>query len=284
MTSLAGTGETKATQLLPPPPMVDLEASFSLYQPTEEDTTSLSEFLTTYPEHQHIAPGKVLRFLRARKYKPDQANDMLNNHLEWCRKWLPNQVKQEDVNEKAMLSGCWRYLGKGSHGYPVAWVQTKYWNPHDYSKDEYETYVAYFSAMLERQMTSQTQHVIVFDMSGWAIWHGSYLSYIKRLIDIAQNQYPERLFRVLMINSPFLFRASWVVIKPWLDPVTASKVVFVSGVEQITKEFDDIEFPRERLITRYGGTIEDEDTILIPGFPSTELLDEETENTTTCTL
>ena len=32
-----------------------------------------------------------------------------------------------------------------------------------------------------------------------------------------------------MVDAPFVFNACWTVIKPWLDPVTASKVTFLKS-------------------------------------------------------
>ena len=214
MASLAG--ETKTSDNNNSLCRVTVDLNLELYKPlSEEDETGMQTYYETYPEHKDtVQPGKVLRFLRARKHVLDQANEMLNNHIKWEEKVQPNSITLEECDDKAMGSGCWRYLGQSKIGYPIAWVQTKYWNPHEYGADAYVIYVAYFSAMMERLMKENTKQIIIFDMSGWAFWHARYMSYIKKLIDIAQNQYPERLGRVLMVNSPFLFRASWAVIRP----------------------------------------------------------------------
>ena len=54
-----------------------------------------------------------------------------------------------------------------------------------------------------------------------------------QLVDVAQNQYPERLRRILMVNAPFAFKAAWKLISPWLDPVTRGKIAFVSKKEAL---------------------------------------------------
>jgi hypothetical protein len=118
-------------------------------------------------------------------------------------------------------------------------------------------------------MAKATQQIVIFDMAGWAFWHASYMSYIKRLIDLAQNQGPERLHRVILVNSPFIFRASWYVIKPWMDARTARKVVFVSGAEDIAKILAELKVETTLLPIQYGGDIADvEATMLVPGFPT----------------
>ena len=252
--------------LLQEPPTVD--ETVTLYNITLEEEQVLAQFLVEYPAHSVVQPGKVLRFLRARKQDLELTNDMLNNHLEWIERVQPNKISAADVDKNAMDSGCWRYLGLSDDGSPVVWVQVSLWNPHEYDNTSYEIYVAYFESMLERQMITNTFNVVVFDMSGWAFWHASYLGYIKILVDIAQNQYPERLRRVVLVNAPFLFRSCWVVIRPWLDPVTAAKVVFVSGVEAIQEEFAMQNISNHVVPMTYGGEV-DESSLVIPGFPMT---------------
>lgn len=263
--------ETKedASSLQPlPPSTIDNLSNLNYYQPTEEELTAKANYITTYPDHNQVLPGKIIRFLRARKLNLKQTNEMLSNHLQWLQKVQPETITIDQVNKKALDSGCWRYVGKSLDGVPIAWVQTGKWNPHEYTVEEYEVYVCYFNGMLERLMEKATQQIVIFDMAGWAFWHANYIGYIKRLIDLAQNQGPERLHRVILINSPFIFRASWYVIKPWMDARTASKVVFVSGAEAIGNIFAELIVEKNLLPSKYGGDIEDEDTMLVPGFPT----------------
>jgi hypothetical protein len=51
---------------------------------------------------------------------------------------------------------------------------------------------------------------------------------VRLLIDILQYNYPETMNSALIVNSPFLFHACWAVIRARLDPITASKVVFIN--------------------------------------------------------
>jgi hypothetical protein len=67
---------------------------------------------------------------------------------------------------------------------------------------------------------------------------------VRLLIDILQYNYPETMNSALIVNSPFLFHACWAVIRPWLDPITASKVVFINQkqlAEHVVLSIDAIE-------------------------------------------
>jgi hypothetical protein len=50
---------------------------------------------------------------------------------------------------------------------------------------------------------------------------------IKMGINILQGNYPDTLGKLLIVDSPMIFSACWAIIRPWLDPVTASKVQFI---------------------------------------------------------
>jgi hypothetical protein len=57
---------------------------------------------------------------------------------------------------------------------------------------------------------------------------------IKLLITTNRFNYPETLSSGYIINAPFLFAACWAIIKPWLDPVTAAKISFITS-EQLAE-------------------------------------------------
>lgn len=251
-----------------PPPTIDTQAVFeAAYKPSEEEYTAIRAFVECYSdEFAEVPPGKILRFLRARDMQDKKAASMLRTHITWYNKYKPNELHETEINQKALDSGCWRLLGKTQDGSPVLEVQVGLWNPHEYGKDDYVTYVGWFEAMLERVMQTHTKMIVIFDMAGWKFWHAKYVSYIHGLVDIAQNQYPERLRRVLMVNAPFIFKGVWAIIRPWLDPKTAAKVVFLTGKEELKPEFADLTISLDILPARYGGAVVCETDLPCPGF------------------
>ena len=48
--------------------------------------------------------------------------------------------------------------------------------------------------------------------------------FIKSTMSLDQNFYPESLFRLYIINAPFVFRMMWAVVKPWLHPITKDRI------------------------------------------------------------
>ena len=47
-------------------------------------------------------------------------------------------------------------------------------------------------------------------------------------LQIVQNHYPERLGRAVNFKPPFLFELFWKAIRPFVDPVTREKLVFLN--------------------------------------------------------
>lgn len=76
---------------------------------------------------------------------------------------------------------------------------------------------------------------------------------VKFMIKCFEANYPESLGSVLVYKSPWLFQGIWKIIKGWLDPVVASKVHFVSNVDDLSQFI-----PRDRIMKELGG---DEDFV-----------------------
>lgn len=55
-------------------------------------------------------------------------------------------------------------------------------------------------------------------------------SMARLFVDLLGTHYPERLGAYFLVDTPIIFQALWKVVKPWLDPVTAGKLVFVPYV------------------------------------------------------
>lgn len=67
---------------------------------------------------------------------------------------------------------------------------------------------------------------------------------------VFSNYYPDTLGVALVLNSPWLFSGCWTLIKPWIDPVTATKVVFTDN-KKIVDWMEKENIPKEA-----GGDLE----------------------------
>lgn len=70
------------------------------------------------------------------------------------------------------------------------------------------------------------------------------------LVSHLRNYYPDTLGVALVLNSPWLFSGCWTLIKPWIDPVTATKVKFIES-KKLVDWMDKAHIPKEA-----GGDLE----------------------------
>lgn len=79
------------------------------------------------------------------------------------------------------------------------------------------------------------------------------LAIIKEQAAIDSVCFPETMSKMLILNAPTFFSASWRLIKGWLDPRTASKIEVISsrsaGEKRLLEYIDADQLPSD-----YGGT------------------------------
>lgn len=86
-------------------------------------------------------------------------------------------------------------------------------------------------------------------------------------LSIVQNHYPERLGRAVNFKPPWLFELFWKAIRPFVDPVTREKLVFLHLKEdsensaEMKKYFD-----LNILDACIGGTLPEGDMIPVDSF------------------
>ncbi len=74
------------------------------------------------------------------------------------------------------------------------------------------------------------------------------ISNAKLMLYILQNHYVERLGIALCINVPWIFKAFWNAIYPFIDPVTKGKCKFDEAIKD--------EVPNAQLATDFGGLLD----------------------------
>ena len=70
--------------------------------------------------------------------------------------------------------------------------------------------------------------VLVIDYENFSLRNAPPMSTSKFTLDVLQKHYPERLHRAFCVNAPSVFKTFWMLIRPWIDPHTKEKIVFVT--------------------------------------------------------
>merc|ERR1712159_416178 len=64
---------------------------------------------------------------------------------------------------------------------------------------------------------------------GWAHTDSRMYSLLKDCNDVFAWNYPESVFKIIIINAPLAFQVMWKVVKPWIHPITRSKIEIVGS-------------------------------------------------------
>lgn len=211
-----------------------------------------------YKDSRHT-DAYLLRFLRARKFNLQLTYEMLNKCELWRKeKDVDNLVKtfQLPYEQKVSQNYPRFYHKTDKYGHPVYIELLGKMNIHnlcdilapnqpDKTKKQEETLKLMLDHMvvgyehLENVIFPQCskkadKHIDqccnILDLKGVGVSQAtSVLPFIRETARVSQDYYPEMMYKMYILNMPFLLRSVWSLIKGFLDPVTVSKIVILGG-------------------------------------------------------
>jgi len=185
------------------------------------------------------------RFLRARNFDLALTSAMLNDCLAWRRDFAyPGGIDAllhfefpEEQAVRAAYPECYHKTDR--FGRPVLlqlvgridlvavkaatdWDRLRQFNLH---RMEHNIQVKY-PACSEMMGAAVGESCIIIDLKGLRPWMftSEIREYLKSHFKILQDNYPERLGKMFVINAPTIFAGIWAVLKKFVDPKTRNKV------------------------------------------------------------
>lgn len=209
----------------------------------------------------------LLRFLRARKFNVALAKDMYVACEKWRKEAKVDTILEDfHYEEKPLVAKYYpQYYHKtDKDGRPVYVEELGTVNLHEMYKItthermiknlvwEYESFVKYRLPACSRASGHLVEtSCTIMNLKGISISSAyQVLSYVKEASHIGQNYYPERMGKFYLINAPFGFSTAFRLFKPFLDPVTVSKI-FILGSSYKKDLLKQI--PAENLPVKFGG-------------------------------
>lgn len=212
-----------------------------------DESQRLRQLQSHFP-NQVLDPSRMRRFLRARNGDVRASAAMLRADIEWRE---TNTIPPPISHFEARL--CLRkaqFIGVSKAGMPVALVHIgRHANDEPVAEN-----IALAIFMLEYAIQSMQPGIemlmVLIDFDGFSLRCIDY-AFLRQAISILQNNYPERLGLVCLLDAPFVCQAAWRVIRPWLDDKTREKVIFLNGQQGrgVLLELIDASV----LPTKYGG-------------------------------
>ncbi|KAG7699901.1 hypothetical protein KL930_000588 [Ogataea haglerorum] len=209
----------------------------------------------------------LLRFLRARKFDVMKAKEMFINCEKWRKEFGTDTILEDfKYEEKPLVAKYYpQYYHKtDKDGRPLYIEELGSVNITEMYKIttqermlknlvwEYESFVRYRLPACSRKAGFLVEtSCTILDLKGISISAASQvLSYVREASKIGQDYYPERMGKFYLINSPFGFSTVFKLFKPFLDPVTVSKI-FILGASYQKELLKQI--PEENLPVKFGG-------------------------------
>lgn len=238
---------------------------------TEDQKATLAQFkeeLVALGFESRLDDASLLRFLRARKFDLEKAKTMFVDCEKWRAEFGTNTILEDfHYTEKPLVAKMYpQYYHKTDiDGRPVYFEELgKVYLP-DMLKIttqermlqnlvwEYESFTQNrLPACSRKQGCLVETSCTIMDLKGISI-SAAYqvVGYVREASKIGQDYYPERMGKFYCINAPFGFSTAFKLFKPFLDPVTVSKIHILgsSYKKDLLKQI-----PAENLPTKFGGS------------------------------
>ena len=200
----------------------------------------------------------LLRFVRARKFKYDEAIAMLSKSLDWRYNTL-------EVDDFFLEGDAPSYMNGTNKGFiknftvgkcytrgvdkqknPIVLFKARLNYPSDSPLEGTQRYalviIEWSRLNLKDISDSRDQCSVIFDLTGFSLKNND-LPAIKFLAEIFEAHFPEILGSILIHNAPWIFSTIWNLIKNWLDPVVASKIHFTKSTKDLNQFIDSDNLP-----------------------------------------
>lgn len=203
----------------------------------------------------------LLRFIRGYATEEDPleaAIERLTACLEWREKLGVDKILDLQLEKEALFNKCWSVglHGVGKMGRPVYIERLGEMDPapllENFTIDEITTFHV---RMMERITNSKEaisatlgrpvyKHIVIIDLNGFGSKHMGKAFYepVKQMINIDQHFYPESLYKMVIANAPWVFRAAWTMVKPFIHPLTKERIKM--GNEHLLEIIDEEQLPQ----------------------------------------
>lgn len=203
---------------------------------------AFSEMKSKFPDEKDES---LARFLIARDGDVSKAAPFLQESIQWRAKNLPVKIGSFDVEYK---KGKIFIDGADKFGHPLLHYRGCLNFAKDRDMDEMLNLSLYWmETAIQSLPDDKTQLTLLFDRTGSSKENVD-IDYIKALAAIMQNNYPERLHKIIVHPVGILFYAGWQIAKFFIDKATQEKVhpvLYLIGVQEYVAD--------EKIPIRMGG-------------------------------
>lgn len=189
----------------------------------------------------------LVRYLRSVKgASVEAAAKRLEFTLQWRREFRPDLIDPSEVEPEA-VTGKLYINGFDTSGRPVLQMVPGRENTNTW--DRQIRHLVWNLELAMKLMPPTVSKVCLLIDYGVNFKNQTPMSVSKKVLDILQNHYAERLGIAFMYEAPAMLSIFWRIISPFLDPITKAKIHFVKkGQQEMLTHL-----PKAVLEKRHGG-------------------------------
>lgn len=188
-------------------------------------------------------PDTLPRYLRASKWKLDEARKRITGTIEWRREFKPELIPPDEVKIEA-ATGKIILTGFDVDGRPIIYMRPGRENT-ETSPRQLRHLVYILERAKDLMPPGQESLMIIVDYKSTTLRTNPSISVARKVLTILQHHYVETLGRALVVNLPMILSFFYRGISPFLDPVTRDKMRFNPDLFELV--------PREQLDADFGG-------------------------------
>ena len=185
---------------------------------------------------------------------------MLKETLSWRAQYRPDLLTWERMESEGRRGKVFVLDNFDHDGRPTVFMRPRkeYSGGDNDERIRWVVYVMEMASHLADRYSPDGKMTWLIDFIGYDRKTSPPFKVSLQTLNIVQNHYPERLGKAVNWMPPFLFEIFWKAIKPFVDPVTREKLVFLRGEVAEAAEALARQFELEHLDESLGGALPDD--------------------------
>ncbi|KAF2353202.1 CRAL-TRIO lipid binding domain [Trinorchestia longiramus] len=166
--------------------------------------------------------------------------------LRWRKKFMANDIKAVDVNQRLIMDGSIFPHNRDIDGCKLLVISVRKYEKRLFDFIDVKRILSYWLDRLEREEYGR-KVTVLFDLSETGSENVDF-QFVRHLIKVFKFYHPWMLSKVILYDMPWIIQSLWKIIYSWLPTSSAEKIRFAD--QKTITEF----IERDQLLQRWGGT------------------------------
>ncbi|TNV76633.1 hypothetical protein FGO68_gene711 [Halteria grandinella] len=176
------------------------------------------------------------KFLWARDFDVPKAIEMYKKSLAWRLDFKPDEITAESI-KPILMSERVIVTGQDKEGRACLVITSRHHTPGEFTIEEMTRYGIFHleKAIKEGEARGQSKFCAIVNRHGMTMANQD-RAFMQHFVQVLQNNYPERLGVLYIVEINWIFRMFFTFIKVFLSQATIDKIKLLDGPEAL-REF-----------------------------------------------